>query len=161
MEQKQKAKNYVYFLLSRSAKTNKEIINKLKRKKYEENVIKEVVKEIEDLGLINDEKYALDFASDRLNFKKSGSILIRKQLLQKGIDEKIIDDALKKVFNNVDEFKVSLELGRKRIKLYKKIDRNIIARRLQGFLLRRGYSFDIVLKVIKNLLKDVDYTEDR
>jgi len=159
MEEKQKAKNYVYYLLSRSSKTKKEIINKLREKKYNENIIKEVVKEAEDLGLINDEKYAFDFASDRLNFKKLGKILIKRQLLQKGLDEKIIDDALKKTFSNVDEFKVALELAKKRIKLYKKFDKGIIARRLQGFLIRRGYSFETVLNVIKNLLKDVNYIE--
>jgi regulatory protein len=159
MEEKQKAKNYVYYLLSRSSKTKKEIINKLREKEYNENIIKEVVKEAEDLGLINDEKYAFDFASDRLNFKKLGKILIKRQLLQKGLDEKIIDDALKKTFSNVDEFKVALELAKKRIKLYKKFDKGIIARRLQGFLIRRGYSFETVLNVIKNLLKDVNYIE--
>ncbi|MFH1823619.1 MAG: regulatory protein RecX [Candidatus Firestonebacteria bacterium] len=159
MEQKQKAKNYVYYLLFQSSKTKKEIIDKLKKKSYNEDVIKEVVQEIEDSDLINDEKYALDFTSDRLNFKKAGKILIKRQLWQKGIDKKIIDDVVEKVFSDVDEYKIALELARKRIKIYKKLDEKIVVRRLQGFLLRRGYNFDTTIRVIKSLIKKIDYEE--
>lgn len=152
----QKAKNYVYYLLSIKARTKKEIVDKLKRKEYNIHIINALIDEFEELGLINDNKYALDFATDKLNLKKAGKSLIRRQLLLKGIDKETVDKTLEQIFEGVDEFKLAYELAKKRMKTYGKIDKNKIAGRLQGLLIRRGYGFEVTTAVIKNLMKGVE-----
>ena len=58
------------------------IINKLKKEKY-----------------IDHDRYAKAFTHDRFNFYKWGKLKIKQQLLTKGIEESLIDDAL----NLIDE----------------------------------------------------------
>ena len=156
---KQKAKNYIFFLLSIKSRTKKEIIDKLKRKEYNIDVINEAVKEIEGLDYINDKKYALNFALDSLNFKKSGKNLVKRKLLLKGIDKDIIDETIKNVFSEVNEFDLAYELAKRRLKSYVKKDNKTLARRMQGFLVRRGYGFDVAIKTIKRIFKELEVDE--
>ena len=68
----------------------------------------------------------------------------------KGIDDDIIETVL--VEDKDDEYERALEIATKKHSSYKDDDRNKIYRKLGGFLQRKGYSFDIVSKILKELL---------
>ena len=156
---KQKAKSYIFYLLSIKSRTKKEIIDKLKRKEYNIDIINEAIKEVEELDYINDKKYALDFASDSLNFKKYGKNLVKRKLFLKGIDKNTIDETIEKVFGKVNEFDMAYDLAKRKLRSYGKKDNKTLARRLQGFLIRRGYSFDAAIKTIKKIFKELEVNE--
>jgi len=154
-----RAKNYVYWLISKQSRTKKEILDKLKRKEYEEDVISQVVKEAEGNGLINDKRYAFAYASDRMNFYKSGKNLVRMKLQQKGVEKSIIDKALEYVFKDVDEYAQALDIAKRRARSYKRLEKQVMARRLTSYIVRRGFSFDTALRVTKTIIKDAEYQE--
>jgi len=156
---KKKARNYISFLLSKRFYTKKEVVEKLKRKKYEPEIISEVVREFEDEGFLNDKRYARAYAADSVNFKSAGKRLVQMKLLQKGVDKDIIEGALDYAYKDTDEYIMAYELAERRYKNYKKKDKVKEAKRMQGFLVRKGYNFDTVMKVIKKLMKDVYYEE--
>ena len=154
-----RARNYIYWLISKQSRTRKEIIDKLKRKEYNNDIITLLIEEAEENGLIDDKRYAFAYASDRMNFYKSGRNLIKMKLLQKGVDKELIEKALEYTFRNVDEYKQALDIARKRARSYKKLDEKVIARRLTSYIVRRGFSFDTALRVTKAIVKDVRYEE--
>src|SRR3989339_563126 len=154
-----RARNYVYWLISKQSRTKKELLDKLKRKEYEDNVVSKVIKEAEENGLINDKRYALAYASDRMNFFKSGKNLVRMKLQQKGVEKPLIEAAIESVYKDVDEYAQALDLGKRRARSYRKLEKQVIARRLTSYIVRRGFSFDTAIKVTKTLLKDVQYEE--
>ncbi|MEI7905683.1 MAG: regulatory protein RecX [Candidatus Firestonebacteria bacterium] len=154
-----KARNYISTLFSKRSYTRKEISDKLKRKKYEAEVIEAIVREFEALGYLNDGRYARAYAADSKNFRSAGKKLVQMKLLQKGVDKGIIANALEYAYKDTDEFKMAYKLAERRYKNYKKKDKVKEAKRMQGFLVRRGYNFDTALKVIKKLMKDVYYEE--
>ena len=129
------------------------------RKEYEDNVVSKVIKEAEENGLINDKRYALAYASDRMNFFKSGKNLVRMKLQQKGVEKPLIEAAIESVYKDVDEYAQALDLGKRRARSYRKLEKQVIARRLTSYIVRRGFSFDTAIKVTKTLLKDVQYEE--
>ncbi|NLW21899.1 MAG: hypothetical protein GXY88_01370 [Tissierellia bacterium] len=51
------------------------------------------------------------------------------------------------------EYERALELARKKISSYKKDNRDAIYRKLGGFLQRKGYSYDCIMKVLKEIVK--------
>ena len=108
-----RARNYVYWLISKQSRTKKEILDKLKRKEYEEDVISVVVKEAEENGLINDKRYAFAYALDRMNFYKSGKNLVRMKLVQKGVEKSLIDKAIERAFEGVDEYAQALDIAKR------------------------------------------------
>ena len=154
-----RAKNYVYWLVSRQSRTKKELLDKLKRKEYEPDVIARVIKEAEENGLIDDKRYAFAYASDRVNFYKSGKNLVKMKLQQKGVEKGLIDKALERAYEGVDEYAQALDLAKRRAKTYKKLDKLTVSRRLTSYIVRRGFSFDIALKVTKAIVKDINYEE--
>jgi len=155
-----RARSYVYRLISRQSRTKKELLDKLKLKKYEEEVINKIIKEAEENGLIDDRRYSLAYASDRMNFFKSGKNLVRHKLQQKGIEKNLIDKAIEHTYKGVDEYVQALDLAKRRARSYRKLDKVVLARRLTGYIFRRGFSFDTALKVTKTIVKELEYEEE-
>ena len=69
----------------------------------------------------------------------------------KGVSRDIADEILEEYCDG--EYEIALELAKKKIHSYKNDDRNSIYRKLGGFLQRKGYSYDVVSKVLKELVK--------
>lgn len=101
-------------------------------------------------------QYAQNYIKDKTRFNNYGSIRLKNELLNKGIDKKIVEDALEQFFDNdsvkYDEYKAAKELAIKKLNLYKKDDKAAKYRKLSGFLIRKGYSYDIVNQVVSELL---------
>ncbi|MCF6466772.1 regulatory protein RecX [Clostridium sp. Cult2] len=148
-EEQLKAKNTVLNFLSYKKRTKKEIIDKLKHKGFEDNIIHNTLDYLKSYNLIDDLDYADSFVKDKINLNKQGPHRIKYDLYRKGISQEIIEEVLK----DDDEYPRALELAKKKIKSYKGDDRDKIYRKLGGFLQRRGYSYDCISRVLKELLE--------
>ena len=147
------AKQKVLRLFNRRVYSEQEIRVKLEKKGYEETTIEKVVEELKETSLISDYSFAKAFVSDRLRLNPKGSFQISYELKKKGVNQTIID----RVFSeeNVVEgnFDRALEVARRRLEILKNIrDKKTRKRRLYNFLLRRGFSYEVIKKVFDELL---------
>lgn len=149
-----KARNYALRLLELRSRSVKDIRDKLKIRKAAPADIDLVIADLLSLGLLNDEKFARDWIENRQHFRPTGVVRLRQELFAKGIGREIVDQAVREYKNNSDEFPAALDLARRKLKLYRKLDVDTAKRRLAGFLARRGYETSIVSKVLKELLKE-------
>lgn len=149
-EEKNKAINYALRLLSYRARSEKEIYDALKRKGFDDNIIEDTIYYCKEKEYLNDRDFAESFVRDKINFSKLGPERIRYELRLKGISEDIINRVLR--VSRDEQFETALELGKKRIRLYKDDTKDAKYRKLSGFLQRKGYSYEIVSKVLKELL---------
>lgn len=149
-EEKNKAINYALKLLSYRQRSEKEIYNSLKRKGYDENIIEDVINYCKEKEYLDDYEFAETFVRDKINFSKLGPERIRYELKLKGISDDIINRVLR--INKDDQFETALELGEKRLRLYKNDSKDAKYRKLSNFLQRKGYPYDIISKVLKELL---------
>lgn len=149
-EEAKKAINAALNFLSYRQRSEKEIRGKLREKGYEENYIERAISFCKKETYIDDEAFATSFVRDKINLNNFGSYRLRNELSLKGVDSDIVERVLDE--NTADEYDRALELAIKKFSSYKDDDRNKIYRKLGGFLQRKGYSFDIVSKILKELL---------
>lgn len=151
MEEQDRANNYAIKLLSYRWRAEKEIKDKMREKGYEVDIIDSTIDYLYDQNLLNDKRFAETFTRDKMNFNKWGSYKIKQELYTKGISRNVVDEVLEEYGD--DEYERALELARKKITSYKNDDRNAIYRKLGGFLQRKGYSYDCVSRILKELIE--------
>ncbi len=159
-EELSKAKNYVYRILARRMYTAKEIRDKLNERGYIDEIIQEVIATVERYGYVNDEVYAEEWVKSRIKSKPKGKIALRQELARKGIDKSIIEDVLSQAFDDSSESDMALELARRKISSYSKNDPAVARRKLQGFLLRRGFGYEAVKNAIEQATEQKAYSEE-
>lgn len=148
-EEQLKAKSIALNFLAHRKRTEKEITDKLKEKGFEESIVDKTLVYLKNYGLVDDKDYANSFVKDKVKLNKHGPQRIKYDLYRKGVSQEII----KEVLMEDDEYPRALELAKKKMSSYRNDDRDKIYRKLGGFLQRRGYSYDCISKVLKELIK--------
>lgn len=116
----------------------------LYKRKYAGAVVKPVLDKLKRIGLVDDRSFALNWVNDRVTFKQKSSVVIRHELLQKGIDIEIIDLVIAGVSDEANAFKAGL----KKARLLGNTDYLEFSRRLVPYLVRRAYGGEVIHKVI-------------
>lgn len=143
-------------MLESSARSRKEITQKLERAGLPETIIEQVLQEIEERGWVNDTSFAQDWVEDRADRKGYGKRRLGQELQRKGIDPKTIQEALERV-DPEDEKQRALALVQKKwAKLEESADIAREKRRLSDFLLRRGFSYGVIRQVFSELALEMD-----
>jgi len=152
-KERTEAKQKVIRLFNRRIYSEHEIIEKLAKKGYEENVIQKVVQELKENSLIDDYLFTKAFVHDRLLLKPEGSFQIACELKNKGVSKKIIENVFIEEKIAEGDFDRALEIAKKRLEILKSIkDKKTVKRRLYNFLIRRGFSYDIIKNILDQLL---------
>lgn len=159
-EEISKAFNTAINSLSFRARSTKEIEAKLREKGYEPPTIKYVIEKLKELKYLDDIAFTHSYIKEKQNFKKAGKKLLKQELHQKGIDKETIDQLVEENITYEDEYERALELAQKKNSSFGiKEDKNSKYRKLSGLLARKGYSFDVISKVIRAVLA-VDVESD-
>ena len=147
-EDKRKAREAALSLLSYRARSEKEISQKLKKKGYDQKSIKEVITDLKRVNLLDDYEFACLWIKDRLTNRPRGVALLRQELKSKGIEKETLEKALDELYPEESESKVASELIRKRQKRYQGLDKKLARKKMSDFLLRRGFSYEVVREVV-------------
>ena len=134
------SRDYCLKLITIKDRTEKEIRTKLKEKNFDENTIEEEIEFLSNYGYINDKRYAEHFTADAINIKKWGKSRIRAELLRRGIERFVIDDAIEEAFAETEDDRLYTEMEKR----YKDADFSNMKERTRifNFYLRRGFSPD-------------------
>lgn len=148
----EKAKNYCFLLLKFRLRSEKELYQRLKKKKFDEVIIEKTLSFLKDKGFIDDNYFAAAWIESRIK-KPLGLRRLRQELNIKGIDKQTIDTQIEKIKNNYSEESVVSQLVRERLKKLRGIDPQTVRRRIYGYLLRRGFSPETTVNIINNKIK--------
>lgn len=143
--------------LNYGMKTEKEMIDKLKEKGYEEDAIQKAIMKAKDYNLINDDYYIELYIKTKAIPAKRGEQKIISNLYKKGININDIKLKIAEIYGEDDKYDNAYSLAIKKLKTIKEADINKKKQKLNQFLLGKGYSYEIVSKVIKNILNDDEY----
>lgn len=136
------AKEVALRFLSFRRRTEKEVKEKLQKKGFDEQTIKRTIEKLKEYDLINDLEFATAWVKERLAYKPRGKKLLQQELWKKGIKKEIIDKVIQELCHYED--KSALELLEKIKKRYKNLEPQVAKRRMYGFLLRRGFSYETI-----------------
>jgi len=155
LEQIKEARDYAFRLLSYRSRSSQEMLERLLKKGYENEIVQEVVKDLKRLNYLDDLSFARDWVEARLK-QNRGRILIRRELLKKGIDREVIENSiaqgLKKIDSSEDE--LAWQAIEKRISRYQKLDKTKAYRRIKDFLIRRGFSLEATQNTLDRFFQD-------
>ncbi|MFA4989894.1 MAG: regulatory protein RecX [Candidatus Omnitrophota bacterium] len=144
-----KARDYAFFLLKFRLRSENELAGRLKLKKIPAETIKEVISFLKEKRFIDDDLFAKAWINSRLK-RPLGLRRIKQELRQKGVDKEIIAAQTAKI-KDYSEIETVLDLAKARLSRLKGIDRVSAKRRLYAFLLRRGFSPEIVMDTLNQL----------
>jgi regulatory protein len=155
------AKEIAYRFISYKPRTLKEVSDKLKAKGFQSDLVSKVVEELKNYGFINDLEYARNFVLNKSRSKTLGELALRRELLSKGISSEIIDEVLSERENLIDEFEIALDLAQGKLKQIKSLKkrkkgRDEYKRRIYEFLLRRGFKFETINRVMREVFDDFE-----
>lgn len=122
-----------------------EIIEKLKKCDYSENVINNVCDRLIEKGYIDDQKFVETWVENRNVFRPRSHRLLRWELRQKKINEELIEEVLNET--DSEESLASLAAEKYARKL-NGLEKEYYFRKLVAFLARRGFSYTIILPVV-------------
>ena len=144
-----KARNSGVNLLSYRARSVEELKKGLLKKGYPHDVCDRVVAEMIYSKLLDDRKYALDFASMRRD-RGFGRIKVSSELVDRGVERNLVDQAIDEIFTADDEYKTAVALIQRRLKNDPTLDQKAY-RKHSNFLRNRGFKTDTILKAMESL----------
>ncbi|MSB17796.1 regulatory protein RecX [Finegoldia magna] len=134
--------------LSYKLRTEKEIITKLKSKKFSIEIIDEVITKLKNLDLLDDYNYSKIFINDKINLTNYSKRRIINDLYQKGIDKKIYEDYLEEVFGYNMELDKATQIVETKINIWKeKYEGYELKNKIVTFLLQKGFSYDVAKQI--------------
>jgi len=146
-----KAKNYAFRLLSYRERSRREISDRLAGKGFSSGVCGMVIAELEELGLIDDRRFAGDFARSRIRYRPSGLALIRSELSSKGVTRDIVDEVVSDIADSYDEYETAYRIANDKVRRSGKTDALKSKRRLHDYLSRRRFKKDIIYKILNEI----------
>lgn len=146
-----KAKDYCFKLFKYRFRSERETRDRLKRKRFSPEIIENVIIYFKGLGLINDLLFTKSWIEARLK-RPYGLKRIIYELKNKGISEKIIEEEIQEIRKSYSEYDIVKRIAEEKFKgLNLRIDPDKIKRRIYSFLLRRGFSPEVIYEVLNQL----------
>src|SRR5581483_279024 len=94
MENYEKYLNYIIRFLSYRQRSEKEIRDKLTERKATPEITEQVVSFLKDHKFLNDEEFARSWVRSRQSFRPKSKKAVKLELLKKGIDPLVAEEAL-------------------------------------------------------------------
>lgn len=154
-DQHEVARAIVLRQLTASAKSRKQLEDKLADRDVPEGVAREVLDRFEEVNLVDDRAYAAMYVRSRAETRKLSRSALRRELQQRGITGELADEALEQRTDE-DETQDAHELVRKKLPRdidvsdRKELDK--VTRRLVSILGRKGYPPGLAFVVVREEL---------
>jgi len=147
-----RVRNNAYALLRQRPRSEYEIRSRLKLKGYGEAVIEEVVAALKKLNEIDDKKFAHIWMESRMQMNPMGDVVLRQELKEKGVNDTIIEATLAEKAEKYDEYEMAFNMAKERFDRFKKLNCQKAMKRVYDFLVRRGFKYDNIRRILDNLV---------
>lgn len=149
------AYDYALNLLTARQYTTRNLRRKIVQKGFPATDADETIERLTANGILDDARYASQFARSKLLGPGASKRRIRQQLFQRGIGGEIADAAIAAVVEDeeIDLDAVVEKDARKKLASLGTLEPLVVKRRLYAHLARRGYNVDEINRVMKKVLK--------
>ena len=144
-----KAKESALVFLSYRDRSISEMNQRLSKKGYPAEVIEIVVRDLEKVDLLNDERFALSFSRYKIEDKSWGPEKLRFELRVKGIDKELGENVINRIYKKYSQNDLIQKLLSKRVKNQQEVNRAEMKKHID-YLKRRGFRWDVIREAISN-----------
>lgn len=139
--------------LTAKACTRHELDQALQTKNVPPAAIQAVLDRLEEVGLVDDAAFAVDWVTSRQQRRHLSRRALRRELQAKGVQSSEIDNALDHVDQDA-ELKSARDLIERKRAAMNGISRDVQYRRLAGLLSRRGFDTTVTTRVLADVLDE-------
>ncbi len=141
-------------ILSRRAHSVSDMKKALIRRTADEDLIQKVIARLKQNGLIDDARYAKQFARQRTEIRHQGKYRVARELRARGVPDQHIETAVEEASANSDEAAMVRQRVDRKLRLFRgQIDDRKIAS-LYRTLLRAGFSSDTIRTELKRATRE-------
>lgn len=141
-------------LLTYKARSVKELRERLLEKEWtNEQIVDEVIEKLKSYNYLNDDVFAKNLAASKLRQKPMGKRLLQQKLSMKKLDKETVATAMEKAFDETPEDELIDRAIAKRLRLKGKPETREDAKKFYDYLLRQGFSYDLVSDKMRELAK--------
>ena len=126
-------------------RSEKEVDMWFNRKKIAESLFAGLKAKLSKLGLLDDKAFARWWIEQRLSYRPRGKRALTSELMQKGIERKLIDKLL--LDTKVDEMKIAQKLLERKSRSWERYDSDQKKQKQMEFLARRGFGWELIKKL--------------
>ena len=131
-------------LLAAKARSVAELRERLSERCSNKAVVETVIARLREYGYLDDERYALTYASSKVRQSPVGRRRLEQSLAMKKVDRAVADEALDQVFAETPEEDLIDRAIEKRARLRGRPKTRAEAKSLFDHLLRQGFPFEMV-----------------
>ncbi len=146
------AMNRALHALGYRARSKVELRERLLKVGYTRETVDAVVTRLEELGYLDDGEFARDLV--RSEARKYGPRRIYGNLRRAGVEETVAQEAVEEEFARRSEYQTALVAAQQRYNTKEGSDAQ--ARRVYGFLMRRGYSANVCAEIARKYREEAD-----
>lgn len=153
-----KAMNSAYRTLARGPRSRIEVERRLREKNYPDPIVRRVIETLEEYRYLDDRAFAQQWARDRITRRQWGPSRLRIELQRRGIAREWIEDCLRELLKEGGEEEMAMAVMTRRLKgagLHDPRDR----RRWFSYLLRKGYSVEVIQAVFRKIERESEQVE--
>ena len=131
------------------ARTSDEVRRSLLAKGFAETTVEDTVAHLEGIGLVDDAAYARAFVRGRFEGRGYGPARLRQDLQRKGVDRRVIDEALEELTDAEDLGAEARGQAEKKWRaLRSEDDVRKRKKKTMDYLVRRGFGFDTAREAV-------------
>lgn len=138
--------------------SEREIRTKLLRK-YDADCVEEAVRKLVELNLVNDERYAENYARELYEHKKFGKMRIKSELRAKGIAADIANESVDALFEEKEPDNIQRIVDIIGKRYYNRMNDDVGRKKVFAALQRMGYPFSDIREAMSEFSDD-EYFED-
>lgn len=153
-EERNRAMQYALRFLSYRPRTATEVSEHLQRKGFLREDIDGIISYLQDKKYLDDQSYALQWVEERKRLKPRGRSLLRMELIQRGIDDHLADQALEDQLTGQEEREMIENWIHKKCSQKKFPNLYEMKKRIVPFLQRKGFPLDLILEVVHTVGED-------
>lgn len=146
-------------LLAYRPRAEGEIRTRLRQRGFPDEAITAAIEKLRDWRYVDDEDFAERWIENRLEQRPRSARMIAMELRGKGVEASTVADAVERA--GIEERTGALRVATDRWNRLAGLDPPVRRRRLTGFLSRRGYGYDIIRDVLKELEEVDDAAEEQ
>ncbi len=143
----EKAKGSALRYLGYRPRSEGEVRAKLKRLGTKADVIERTMDYLKERELVNDQAFVQFWKENRLTFRPRSRLLIKQELIRKGVDPLVIDEEVKEL----DDQEAAYQAAQRKVRTLEARDYASFREKLGSFLRRRGFSYNVIALTVERL----------
>lgn len=138
---------YCFRYLAGRARSEQEIRKKLQMADISSDMIELVIQRLKELKYVDDRQFAADWIKSRIALRPRGRLLLKNELLLKGLEETLVDEILGEEFPQEIEFNLCLSMARKKALTVTNVGPEKKRTKIIKYLQSKGFTWDCIREV--------------